>query len=305
MLVPGVKISSRNSRAFTLVELLVVIAIIGILIALLLPAVQAAREAARRNQCSNNLKQMGLALHNYAGSFKDCFPIGSPGGFRHGLFSTMLPYIEQSQIYDELTLDGDTQLEPHRYTEISTYVCPSWPHEIVYRNMKNTLFDGAITTYQGFAGAYPEIPPVTPAPSQDFGDVPQNGMFGCEFSRRMGDVQDGLSNTLAMGEFVEVDGVGGLVPDPPGNVRAWILGAYPGWGLWTAKAVQNYSINAEVSRGLEGVLFNYLPFGSFHPDGMNALMGDGSVTFLSEDISMNLYRGMATVNGGEINSGQK
>jgi len=88
----------RDSHGFTLVELLVVIAIIGILIALLLPAVQAAREAARRLQCTNNLKQLGMATHNYAAQYSGRFPAGTTGPHRHGLFTYILPFIEQDAI---------------------------------------------------------------------------------------------------------------------------------------------------------------------------------------------------------------
>ena len=85
-------------RGFTLVELLVVIAIIGILIALLLPAVQSAREAARRVACANKLKQMGIAVQHYTEVWPEYFPPGSPGVLRHGLFSHMLPYLEQGNV---------------------------------------------------------------------------------------------------------------------------------------------------------------------------------------------------------------
>ena len=156
-------------KGFTLVELLVVIAIIGILIALLLPAVQAAREAARRAQCTNNLKQMGLSLHNYANTWKDCFPPGSSigradipnGKFKHGLFAFMLPYMEMATIYDQLDMSGlstsFTYNEPEhiRHEVISGYVCPSWPYPADY--VTGSMWsDGAITTYQGVAGPDPD-----------------------------------------------------------------------------------------------------------------------------------------------------
>ncbi|MCP4590129.1 MAG: DUF1559 domain-containing protein, partial [bacterium] len=96
------------NRGFTLVELLVVITIIGILIALLLPAVQAAREAARRMQCSNNLKQLGLAVHNYVSIYSEHFPLGCMGYERHGLFTAMLPFLEQDVVHDKLDLTGNS-----------------------------------------------------------------------------------------------------------------------------------------------------------------------------------------------------
>ncbi|MEA1949870.1 MAG: DUF1559 domain-containing protein, partial [Planctomycetota bacterium] len=118
-----------SKRGFTLVELLVVIAIIGILIALLLPAVQAAREAARRMQCGNNLKQMGLAIHNYADAYEGKFPIGSPAPARHGLFSALLPYLEMNDIHDLCAWDlstFDPANEKVRFEVIPAYHCPSY-----------------------------------------------------------------------------------------------------------------------------------------------------------------------------------
>ncbi len=131
-------------RAFTLVELLVVIAIIGILIALLLPAVQAAREAARRSQCTNNLKQIGLAIHDYMDVCRTHFPPGSPGRTRHGFFSLILPFLEQTSVYKDLTLSGSAHSETHRYTEIPGYVCPSYPGDRIVRNHSNTIGDGSV-----------------------------------------------------------------------------------------------------------------------------------------------------------------
>ena len=292
---------SRPLRGFTLVELLVVIAIIGILIALLLPAVQAAREAARRAQCSNNLKQMGLALHNYATANRSHFPAGSPGAFKHGLFTHMLPYLEQQPLYDQLDLmceTYDTYHEPHKFDVVDCYVCPSWPHGAVDREDPYT---GALTTYQGVAGAYPDVPPFESASYA--GNIPKNGIFGWAFVRSMSGVTDGLSNTLAMGEFVEIDSepTSGVEwwARPPGAVRAWVFGGSQDIGLYASKVLV-HAINAKVNRGTDNVKYNHLPMGSYHPGGAHFLVGDGSVTFLSESISLETYWNLATVDGGEV-----
>ena len=118
--------SRRFRFGFTLVELLVVIAIIGILVSLLLPAVQSAREAARRMECSNNLKQIGLALHNFQTANKEEFPVGAPGTGGHGMWTHMLPYLEQQNIYDNCEFDGSAGNDPMLYTLIDFYVCPSY-----------------------------------------------------------------------------------------------------------------------------------------------------------------------------------
>jgi len=282
---------------FTLVELLVVIAIIGILIALLLPAVQAAREAARRTQCSNNLKQMGLAIHNYMDQHREYFPPGSPGPRRHGLFSHILPFLELQTIHDELDLDGDTFIEPHRYTPIDVYFCPSYPGERVVRNKANGYKNGASCTYLGVAGVLREG--VETTPDEGGGAIPKNGMFGWEFVRRANQVGDGLSNTLTMGEYVQRDDEGEF-GDFPGNVRPWILGA-----TQTSKAsytfrVCVYPINSRVQRSRDGIPFNHLPLGSYHPGGAHFLLGDASVRFLSETMPFDVYQALSTCNGKEV-----
>lgn len=293
-----------GQRGFTLVELLVIITIIGILIALLLPAVQSARSAARRLQCSNQLKQIGLAVHHYAAANSEHFPIGSPGPAMHGLFSTLLPYLELTALYDELDLEGatrDTFEEPHRYTVIPGYVCPSWPHPAIYRDNANGYQNGAITTYQGIAGAYPEEEPYDELFN---GNIPHNGMFGWEVPRYLAEVRDGLSNTLAVAEFVQIDlkpGSGTMSFEmPPGNVRPWILGAIRGpYGASYAMKVVAHPINSKIDRVANGIAFNHLPFGSFHSGGAMFVVGDGSVRYIAETIPFQLYQELVTVNGGE------
>ena len=172
-------------KGFTLVELLVVIAIIGILIAMLLPAVQAAREAARRMQCTNNLKQLGLAAHLYADSHNNQFPIANPAVSRHGLFTHLLPYLEQQAFYDQLDLDGKTTSEPVELREVvvDAYVCPSFSEGAMHEDSLS-FRHGARTTYQGVGGSLDASSIVSGEyiPSSDFGSVPRNGVFGWERS---------------------------------------------------------------------------------------------------------------------------
>lgn len=290
-------LSKHRRTAFTLIELLVVITIIGILIGLLLPAVQQIREGARRMECTNNLKQLGLAVHNYATSRKDTFPTGSPDDATHGLFTTILPQIEQGAMYDQINLDGNTFNDPFRYTPIDVYSCPSYPYEIVTRDSNNDHMNGAATTYQGCAGS---LRPSVSVVSSVHGDIPDNGIFGWKKPKRFAAVRDGLSNTIAMAEFVQRDYQGGQFANPPGNVRAWILGATRNGsrGLYSAKVLQ-HPINIRIDRTADGIGFNHLPMGSYHPGGANFVMGDGSVHFFPEGTELEILRSLATIDGQE------
>ena len=285
-----------SKKGLTIVELLVVTAIIGLLIAILLPAVQLARESARRLQCANNLRQMGMALQNYVVRNQERFPVGAVCPRQHGLFTHMLPYLEQETVYEELNLVGDTHLEPHRWTIIPTYLCPSYSGSHIIRESPFTFMDGAQLTYQGVAGMLKKGERVTPC--QQFGDISQNGLFGVALQRQVIDVSDGLSHTLAIGEFVHKDYPTAFYYGWPSNVRPWILGCDAYCGVYGLKVV-HHTINASVDRVRGDVPYNHLPMGSEHPHGAQFLFADGSVHFLEDRLDYNIYRALSTCNGGE------
>lgn len=291
--------SSRN-RGFTLVELLVVIAIIGILVALLLPAVQAARAAARRSQCANNMKQMGTALHNYAALHNDAFPFGTPGAGQPGLFGHLLPFMEEEAIYEEMIFTdaaGWNMMQPMRFEVVPIYVCPEWPHPLVYRDMATPHMNGAALTYQGNGGVYTRG---VKFHASTEGALPFNGLFAWGVGRKIREVTDGLTHTLAIAEFVQIDRVQGQYSDPPGNVRPWILGGNGGSNSTYTFKVLDYTPNTPLDRRADGVRFNYLPMGSFHVGGMNVLMADASVNFMDDGINIDRYQAMGTIANGEI-----
>ena len=314
------RVSQKN--AFTLVELLVVITIIGILISLLLPAVQSAREAARRVQCTNNLKQIGLAMHNYATAWGERFPPGSNGTGKHGLFVAILPYLEQQALHDSLNLKDVTtasitaEASGAGMTVVSAYLCPSWTYASAYPattfSSDLSYLAGALCLYRGTAGALlptntPTYQPDTSAGDVDArnGPIPKNGMFGWKAARSISSVRDGLSNTLAMGEFAFISSASkgspdGMYASPPGCVRNWLLGGGPNgaMGMYPAK-VMTWPINADIIYPSDDVKFNYLPFSSMHPGGANFLLGDGSVHYLSDSTPLALLQQLATVSGGE------
>jgi prepilin-type N-terminal cleavage/methylation domain-containing protein len=296
----GCESSFNRHTAFTLVELLVVIAIIGILIALLLPAVQAAREAARRSQCTNKLKQIGLALHNYADVHKETFPFGNLDAYRHAVFSTILPYIEQQALYNRLNLGCSTSTTMKKeplYSIVPTYFCPSYPGEAVTGAAYDAVYTGgALSLYQCLAGHL--VDGMENTKSASYGDIPKNGLFGWGWTRNMAGVTDGLSNTLAVGEFVNYErDATHICGQHPGNIRPWMIGGAT-LCSFTMKVIV-WPINSGMDRFTDGVLFNHLPMGSYHPGGCNFCLGDASVRFISDTIDMTTYQSLSTCNGGE------
>ena len=299
-----------GARGFTLVELLVVIAIIATLIGLLLPAVQTAREAARRSACSNNLKQVGLGTLTYVSAKNNRLPPGSPqktgatsNVAYHGLFSYLLPFIEQKAVWDSLSLDKSPKLETTaRYAVIPAYVCPSWSNPAVFQGQASDFMDGAITTYQGCNGA--QLSPNPGLLTSTQGDIPNTGLVRsgegatakeatAAATLKLRQVTDGMSKTLLAAEFIHIDSGSAA----PGNVRPWILSNNGQRGLYTSKIV-DLSPNQVVMRDVGGVQFNELPFSSKHPGGVMGVYGDGSVRWIDA------YKALATAAGGEVAAGQ-
>ncbi|RMF45165.1 MAG: DUF1559 domain-containing protein [Planctomycetota bacterium] len=289
-------------RGFTLVELLVVIAIIGILVGLLLPAVQAAREAARRMQCSNNLKQLGIAVHNYESAYRqlpagwnDWQRTGEPGwGWAAGL----LAFMEGDNLYRQIDFRLPIEHAVHdqvRVTVVPTFLCPSdtgpelfeiaegdghtthirtgLGHVLNHHGVDDgdKLFQIAKSNYVGMFGTQElEIAPYR-----------GNGMFYGNSATKFRDVIDGLSNTLMIGERSSRLGQSiwhGNIPEA-NEPHARILG------------VADHPPNDPAG--------HFEDFSSYHTGGVNFMRADVSVTFLPETIDFGVYRAMATRSGGE------
>ena len=299
---------SVSRRAFTLVELLVVIAIIGVLVSLLLPAVQAAREAARRSTCANKLRQQTLAIQNYASAKKDQLPPATLGQGKHGLLTFLLPYIEQQAIYNQIYLTTNPETSPVRTTVIEAYVCPNYTEVPQFQDPAR---NGALTTYQGVGGAFRSDTPIQRQErltSPGYGDLPLTGAFVWGTTpRKFKDFTDGTSNTLAIGEFVHTD------VDPaspyhqlPGNIRPWIISApnlsADNRAAYSMKVVAS-TPNSPIDRNNGDVGYNHLPFGSFHVGGANFGLADASVRFVADGVNLDSFKYSATINDGDIVSG--
>ena len=293
----------RAHSGFTLVELLVVIAIIGILIALLLPAVQAAREAARRAHCTNNLKQIGLALHNYHDAM-GTFPTGivattPPNNPKWGWSALILPYIEQGPLHETLNVKGmelfpqitaavggNTTLDAALKTVISAYRCPSDVAgdritgtdpavQRVFNNGSGGQYQAPVANYIGCAGLYNRA-------------TLNNGVLFANSVVGFRDIVDGTSNVIAVGERSDDCWRGPGTWLGAADLTTTSSGVYHTIGnvLWPI----NDPVPAQCRDG----------FGSLHPGGAMFVFCDGSVQFLSETITSNADTGDSTYNKSAI-----
>jgi prepilin-type N-terminal cleavage/methylation domain-containing protein/prepilin-type processing-associated H-X9-DG protein len=311
-------------RGFTLIELLVVIAIIGVLIALLLPAVQAAREAARRSQCVNNLKQIGIALHNYHDVNNEIPPNSNANKPDWSMKARLLPFLEQRALFNALNVSFNNSDTPDvnstvRVTKVNVFVCPS------DGNLPSTT-DG-ITSYPNCIGVIRINAIVVDGPADKMGQTSD----GPDIT--FATITDGLSTTMIFSEWIMgkinesrpglwqvynsgIAEAGGTTPDqyqqaclaayqsnPFGTVftqkgKDWLYGACGWGGCYSHIMTPNqpgcwYGTGANTDHTIIGASSN-------HTGGVNCLMLDGSVKFIKASISKTTWRALATKDGGEV-----
>ncbi len=314
----------RTVRAgFTLIELLVVIAIIGILIALLLPAVQKVREAAARMQCTNNLKQLALAAHNYHDSFQ-AFPtqqdytagVGVQPGYAT-LFIPLLPFVEEGNLYQQL---HDVAVANQSYMGFATYsansptapsatplkviVCPSdaLPNPATTYVASTSIYVG-LTSYVGNIGAVPR------SNGAAFG---QDGIFSQPYEQPVSilGISDGTSNTILFGERHNTDPLWNQLATAANTAGVPFYGICSYWGadgaLERPVGVGFYPLNSTLppftSLATVDISARLCTYGSGHTQGANFAFCDGSVHFLSNGINSTptLLSALCTRAGGEV-----
>ncbi len=301
-----------SESGFTLVELLVVIAIIGILIALLLPAVQAAREAARRMQCTNNLKQLGLAVHNYHDTHRS-FPSGSitgsptatsdfdpwsaagvsstsAGTNRHGTswLLRILPFIEQGPIYQEWNFRTNVRGNANiAQLDIAAFYCPSRRSEVTEQGrLLDDNWTGGGNDYGGCAGAGITFATGTGKPfisstgGTSWRHGQRRGIFTHNSDTRFRSIRDGTSNTIMTGELQRLND------------------SQDGWAVGGSATL--FSTHEGFAEDVGGINNDYFESpGSRHTGGANFGMADGSVHFISETIDREVFRYLGSMADGK------
>ncbi len=295
--------SRSSARGFTLIELLVVISIIGMLISLLLPAVQDARKAARRVQCQNNLRQMGIALQNYHGACRS-FPSGIIRSNRVMWSGLLLRQMEQWPLYGTLQSGlpwdvDDTANERACGTYLAVYRCPSSTaprHHEDGQGIAGRVPCSYLACASGRAVTECSPPPVAGAPDSD-------GLFFVNSDMRIADIRDGTSSTVAVGEAVFAIDVGGG-PDCRGRMQVvdhWYIGTPQGLDNEASEAIGSTAvpINSVFMPDL-WIEEKELCFSSRHPGGAQMMFADGHASFVSETIDRDTWSALGTRAGGEV-----
>jgi len=311
----------RSSRlGFTLVELLVVIAIIGVLVALLLPAVQAAREAARRTECTNKMKQMGLALQNHHDRFGRFPPAGDKGaysgktGAQWGMSWAffLLPEVEQNSLFDQINNYTKSSQPGYNHSnvqaivknvQLDSFLCPSSDLPVNSAN-KNHSGQTTVIHYTAIGGAAyglggnNVVTKTTEHKDGTYGNSSNSGILYANSATKIRDITDGTSNTMIVGEVSSYfrRGTSKLHNYRPSYTYGWTMGGAYDWnhadtrGMnWTTVRYKiNYSLPANNSSIPDGITTNpgaNTPLNSNHPGGCVVAISDGSTSFLPETIA--------------------
>lgn len=320
-------IESRVARrnGFTLVELLVVIAIIGILVSMLLPAVQSVREAARRTVCKNNLRQLGLALHNYESAFYE-FPPGFvsevigpwPGGGNDpvpeigpgwNMLSMILPQLEQDPLYQLINFKlpiTDPVNQVARSTAVPVFRCPSdtWDERVSVWPRSIGIDDLAPTSYVGvLGGADPSGNGPTGSYLARYEEPNFNGMFHRNRGIRHGEISDGTSNTIGIGERASMfspTGWAGVIPGGQ-SVFSPMIAAQRGQevGDTVRPAITMTTVHVR-SGGPNSPTGSPGGFWSPHTGGAQFVLMDGSTHWISTDVNIEVFRALAGRNDGVV-----
>ena len=306
---------------FTLIELLVVIAIIAVLIALLLPAVQQAREAARRTQCKNNMKQLGLALHNYHDVYNR-FPLGAQRAVSRTNWRVALwPQMDQAPLFNKLDFSQDFRAA---YSGNNTVLqglklpgwnCPSSPCPITGAAGSEQCWNGGnpqLADYVGIGGACPDPggrANVNSTSNYDGGIYGSNGLLSIALSKNLSACTDGSSTTLLVGENSDFTTIGTTKTD----LRSNYYGAWSGWSdvanpwsgapdTWsTSVTTVRYPVNTQGTPA--GAMHTWeanLPLRSAHVGGAHALMGDGATRFISNNLDLNVLLRLSALDDGQV-----
>lgn len=288
----------RRPRGFTLVELLVVIAIIGILVALLLPAVQAAREAARRCQCVNNLRQLGIGLHSYHDTTRS-FPSGISWPNRTFWSGHLLPYLEQHPMYQTIDFNERWNKSPNVEScgsLLSVFRCPSSTADrhLTAQGIPDRVPCNYLACTSGTVKRESGPPPLAGRPDSD-------GVFFINSGVKLADIIDGSSSTVLVGETVFI--FKGHGPDNTGTnqfLDHWYIGTLEGYGNEVSESMGSTGVAVNSFDLPVFVDEKELSFSSRHPGGAQVVLADGSVAFITRGIDPVTWGAMGTRDGREV-----